>query len=692
MVLLKGLGRKYCHSADTVTVIDFTDGLKPASPDGATTIGTERTRSDIPVNALSEHLLTREYIERQKRILSFLEKDDLFNKKTQYSLSRPDRYRLGLARAKRAKQFAVKHGWDEDVYKMAEYLIDDVSPLHLHLHMFMNTIREQASDEQRAYWLPKIESWEVIGAYAQTELGHGSNTKEFIMHSPTLTASKWWNGTLGRTANHAVVMAQLKIPDRSNGKLRSFGLHPFIMQVRDFVTHQPPKTIIVGDIGPKMGYASMDNAYMLFDNHRIPHSAMLSRFSRLDLETNEYVKPPHQYVVYGSLTAGRVNIILQARIVLARAVTVAVRYVSIRRQFVNRDTPEAKLETAVLDYPTVQIRVLPLLATSFALHYTGKAMKQLFDRVRSSIEQSGDFAELADLHSTSLGLKSLCTTYATDGIETCRRAMGGHGFSAASGLVRLRNDYGSRPTVEGDNWMITQQVAQYLLKKMKTLEVGSGTASTTIDITLQRFLQASNKTPHFPVLDYDEAILAAFEWRSSYLVSKAYQAREVRGEAHTSLLVQFYRLSNAYSQSILVNNFHAIFTNTAGVSDKPPQGATEVLHDLFRLYALYTIEAEAKEFLQSGALSMDVLELLPGAIQSLMDRIRPHAVRLVDSWGIPDFLLDSALGRYDGKVYEDLFDRAHRQNPLNDHTFNNKWWSDEIELGSGDAGKILAKL
>lgn len=49
----------------------------------------------------------------------------------------------------------------------AEYLVDDVSPYMLHMSMFVTTIREQASDEQRSYWLPKIENWEIIGAYAQ---------------------------------------------------------------------------------------------------------------------------------------------------------------------------------------------------------------------------------------------------------------------------------------------------------------------------------------------------------------------------------------------------------------------------------------------------------------------------------------------------------------------------------------------
>ena len=94
-----------------------------------------------------------------------------------------------------------------------------------------------------------------------------------------------------------------------------------------------------------------------------------------------------------------------------------------------------------------------------------------------------------------------------------------------------------------------------------------------------------------------------------------------------------------------------------------------------------------------------------------MKRIRPHAVALVDSWMIPDYLLDryvdrtynmneqsltkcfSALGRYDGRVYEDLFHRAHRLNPLNELTFNPNWWEDEIVKGSGvDGSSILPKL
>jgi len=409
---------------------DFTDNLKPFY-DGSAIIQAERNKSSISVEELSRHLLSRDnFLERQARITHVLEKEPLFSKKQQLNLSRPDRYHLGLARAKALRRLVRKHGWDHEDYRMAEYLTDEMSPYHLHMTMFATTVREQGTEKQNRYWWPKIESWKILGAYAQTEMGHGSNvrglecratydtkSREFVIHSPFLTASKWWNGTLGRTATHAIVVAQLFLPDPSGGtEFVSHGPHPFVVQIRDIKTHHPLEGIVVGDIGPKYGYTSMDNGYMLFNNFRVPYQALLSRYAKVDRNTGALQKEGHPAVVYGSLTNVRANIVMHARLVLARAVTIAVRYTSIRKQFKDRDAlDESVPEMAVLDYPTVQIRILPLLATTFALHYTGEAMHDLYNSARTAIEKE-DFSSMAELHSVSSGLKSLCTTYAANGI------------------------------------------------------------------------------------------------------------------------------------------------------------------------------------------------------------------------------------------------------------------------------------
>ena len=96
--------------------------------------------------------------------------------------------------------------------------------------MFKLSIENLASDEQQAKWLPDIYKCKMVGCYAQTELGHGSNVAglettatfdkdadEFIIHSPTVTSAKFWPGGLGLSGNHAIVYAKLRIGKKDYG-------------------------------------------------------------------------------------------------------------------------------------------------------------------------------------------------------------------------------------------------------------------------------------------------------------------------------------------------------------------------------------------------------------------------------------------------------------------------------------------
>lgn len=248
--------------------------------------------------------------------------------------------------------------------------------------------------------------------------------KTFTIHSPHITASKWWIGSLGKMANYACVMAQLII------KGKSYGPHPFIVQIRDMKTHEPLEGVHVGDIGPKFGYNTMDNGFLLFNNYKVPHISMMAKFSEVDPNTSKYVLKANPKAVYGTMTWVRSTIVMQAGSSLARGVTIATRYAAVRRQFQDRDEEDAsKPETAVLNYSMVQIRLLPLLAATFALHFTGKAMMDMYDENQKRVASGGNDI-LADLHASSCALKALASTIAVEGLEVSRRACGGHGFSS----------------------------------------------------------------------------------------------------------------------------------------------------------------------------------------------------------------------------------------------------------------------
>ena len=85
---------------------------------------------------------------------------------------------------------------------------------------------------------------------------------------------------MGQTANTCIVMAQLIIRGECHG------IHLFVLQIRDYDTHEPLPGIKVGEIGPKLGFATANNGFLGLSNVRIPRknmlmgSAQVSRVSR----------------------------------------------------------------------------------------------------------------------------------------------------------------------------------------------------------------------------------------------------------------------------------------------------------------------------------------------------------------------------------------------------------------------------
>ena len=46
-------------------------------------------------------------------------------------------------------------------------------PMGLHLGMFMPTLENQATDAQKEKLLKPSQNYDIVGTYAQTEMGHG---------------------------------------------------------------------------------------------------------------------------------------------------------------------------------------------------------------------------------------------------------------------------------------------------------------------------------------------------------------------------------------------------------------------------------------------------------------------------------------------------------------------------------------
>ena len=220
---------------------------------------------------------------------------------------------------------------------VAGILNPGVSPVTLHFGMFLVCVQKLGSNEQGKLWINEIKTMKKVGCYAQTELGHGSNvaglettatldmaTDEFVIHSPTVTSTKFWPGGLGLWANHAVVFAQCHASNKG------YGVQAFMVQIRDTETHLPLPGIKVGDIGPKLGYHQKDNGWLMFDKVRIPRTNMLARFAYIHKDGKFEVRG-NPKALYQTMVEIRYQIIAAAGRHLKNALIIGMRYAVCRR-------------------------------------------------------------------------------------------------------------------------------------------------------------------------------------------------------------------------------------------------------------------------------------------------------------------------------------------------------------------------
>lgn len=80
-------------------------------------------------------------------------------------------------------------------------------PFALHFSMFMETIKGQGTDEQIAEFLPKAQRLEIIGTYAQTELGHGRHLS--VNQAWCVLYSAWYHLSYSELHSHVTFVEKI---------------------------------------------------------------------------------------------------------------------------------------------------------------------------------------------------------------------------------------------------------------------------------------------------------------------------------------------------------------------------------------------------------------------------------------------------------------------------------------------------
>lgn len=582
-----------------------------------------------------------------------------------------DRRTLYKMMCEKALRYEEKFDLHEDLKKNfgASYQFPEQIVTGLHHLMFIPQIANLGTEEQVKKWLPLARRYQILGCYAQTELGHGSDlqsletvavfqkdTDSFILNSPTLTSTKWWIGELGAFANYAIVQAQLIIDSKK------YGVQSFIVQIRDLTTHKPLQGIMVGDIGPKFGYNAKDNGYLRFNNVPIPRDNLLAKYVQVD-QTGKFKRTGNEKILYGTMMGVRSAIIQRSPINLARVLTIGVRYSLIRTQF--RD--ELGNERTIFDYQLQQDKIIPLIADSYAMLFSGQKVKEIAERNIEKVAK-GDFSMMPDLHAILSGCKAVYTWNTLFGMERVRQACGGHGYSQYSGIPGMISEFTPNVTYEGENTVMILQTARYLIKNLKKLDEGKKitpflTYLTNYKTDVTERCAISNETDF-----HDQEI-----WRKILKYNAIFRILEARNKISQGLEeglsakdVWDKKAGNSLAEAAIAHiNYFTFVASSEKVDGVKNEKLKVVLQRLEVLFAVNRVLEKPQALFESGYLTGAQFRLIGETKNSLLEKLKSDALGLVEAFLFSDNSLRSALGREDGKVYETLWDWMRNKNKLN---------------------------
>ncbi|SEI83839.1 acyl-CoA dehydrogenase family protein [Demequina mangrovi] len=533
--------------------------------------------------------------------------------------------------------------------------------------LFGGAIMNLGTDWHHDAFLPGVTTMELLGCFAMTELGHGSDvaslettitylpeTDELEVHSPTPGATKAYIGNAARDGRMAAVFGQLVVDGERHG------VHTVLVPLRDERGATLPG-VTVGDHGHKGGLLGIDNGTLRFDRVRVPRRMLLDKYGGITDEgayTSPIADPGRRFfTMLGTLVRGRVCVGGGGAMAARRALSIATRHALRRRQFAAPGRPDGVL---LLDYVVHQRRLLPLLARSYAF---GAAQNQLIEAMAHvQGEDPSTEREQRELETFAAGLKSMQTWFANTAVQAAREACGGAGYLSENELTALRGDVDIFATFEGDNTVLMQLVAKALLTDYKqawsaldrtgvvqatTRAVGGMVMErTSAGLMLERLAATARRRPDETTLVDRGWHALMFEERERHSLESL--ARRMRSaaksggdgfEAFNRLGPHVQFVARAHMERVTLAAFVALID-----ACEDPE-ARAVLETTCSLYALSSIAEDRAWFLEHSRMTTARSKVIGDQIDALCRELRPHALALVEGLGIPEAWLGAAILR-----------------------------------------------
>lgn len=267
-------------------------------------------------------------------------------------------------------------------------------------------VLHHGTDEQREYYLPKMATGEIRGAFSMSEPGCGSDVSAITSKAVPdgddylLTGQKMWL-TNGGSSNLVAVL--VRTDNAAPGDASVYKrMSTFLVEKPEGFGEVRPGLTIPGKI-EKMGYKGVDTTELVMDGLRLPASAILGGTPGKGF-----------YQMMDGVEVGRVNVAARACGLALRAFELGIEYAQQRTAFGKR----------ISEHQAVAFRLADMATKVEAAHQ----MMVMAARTKDSGERNDLEAGMA---------KYLASEFCKEVVEDSFRIHGGYGYSKEYEIERL---------------------------------------------------------------------------------------------------------------------------------------------------------------------------------------------------------------------------------------------------------------
>ncbi|MBG47485.1 MAG: acyl-CoA oxidase [Pseudozobellia sp.] len=514
--------------------------------------------------------------------------------------------------------------------------------------LFGGSIQKLGTKEHHDKYLTDTGKTALLGCFAMTETGHGSNvrgikttatydkaTDQIIIHTPGKNDNKEYIGN-ALHSKMASVFAQLIV----NGK--NEGVHAILVPLRD-ENHELLPGVTVKDNGYKLGLNGVDNGKIWFDQVAVPRRSLLNKYGEItdDGKYRSEIKNANKrfFTMLGTLVGGRICVARAGLAGAKFALTVAVKHALKRRQF--NDSIKVQ-EDLLMDYPSHQLRLTPLVASAYVYHF---ALDQMMESYCDEKQPDKRVIE-----TQVAGLKSIITWYANNSIQECREACGGKGYLLENRIADLKGDVDIFTTFEGDNTVLLLLAAKGVLSDFKAEFNSAGFTSVLkiLGMQLNNTLTTinpvySNKVDkeHLYNIKFHKHAFNYRTRRLTYTLAMRIRNYIKQGmpsyQAFLKVQTHLLTLGKAYSTELAYNTFIGKIEQLSEDKNRA------LLFKLGTLFALHEIRKDAEWYLEQGYIGSTKSKAIRQRVERLCTELRPHIGSLVDGFGIPEHCLTAPI-------------------------------------------------